>query len=38
LVPDEKFGGTKPFRTFLGFKYLGGFSDHLPILLILEAK
>ncbi len=28
---DEKFTGLKPFRTFIGFKYNGGFSDHLPV-------
>ncbi|MBN2486733.1 MAG: hypothetical protein JXB34_12235 [Bacteroidales bacterium] len=35
LVTDNKFGGTKPYRTYQGPKYLGGFSDHLPILLDL---
>lgn len=38
VVPDEKYGGDKPFRTFLGFQYLGGFSDHLPIFLRIEMK
>ncbi len=33
---DEKFGGKKPFRTFYGFSYTGGFSDHLPVLLQLN--
>lgn len=33
---DEKYGGDKPFRTYYGFTYQGGFSDHLPILLKLE--
>jgi hypothetical protein len=33
LMPDSKFGGVKPRRTYTGFKYEGGFSDHLPILL-----
>lgn len=33
VIPDDKYGGDKPFRTFLGFQYLGGFSDHLPIYL-----
>jgi hypothetical protein len=33
LMPDAKFGGVKPRRTYVGFKYEGGFSDHLPILL-----
>lgn len=33
LEADTKFGGEKPKRTYLGFKYQEGFSDHLPILL-----
>lgn len=36
LEEDEKHGGDKPFRTYNGMKYLGGFSDHLPISLDLE--
>ena len=31
LEPDEAFLGEKPFRTFAGYKYHGGFSDHLPV-------
>ncbi len=31
LEPDESFVGDKPFRTFAGFKYHGGYSDHLPV-------
>jgi len=31
LADDEKYGGKKPFRTYLGPKYLGGYSDHLPL-------
>jgi len=31
LEPDEAFVGDKPFRTYAGFKYHGGFSDHLPV-------
>jgi len=31
LVPDEKYGGVKNYRTFLGPRYVGGFSDHLPV-------
>jgi len=38
LVPDEKFGGVKTFRTYLGPKYLGGYSDHLPIKVVLQKK
>ena len=33
LEPDVKFSGVKPKRTYVGFKYREGFSDHLPILL-----
>ncbi len=31
LTPDETFGGFMPRRTFLGFRYQGGTSDHLPL-------
>lgn len=33
LEADKKYGGLKPKRTYVGFKYQEGFSDHLPILL-----
>lgn len=33
LVDDETYLGRKPFRTYLGMRYVGGFSDHLPILI-----
>jgi hypothetical protein len=36
LVPDEKYGGVKTFRTYLGPKYLGGYSDHLPVKVVLQ--
>lgn len=35
---NKKYGGQKPFRTYSGWKYLGGFSDHLPIYIDLEIK
>ena len=28
---DESFGGVKLFRTYVGPKYFGGYSDHLPV-------
>lgn len=32
LLEDEpKYGGKRPFRTYYGFKYTGGSSDHLPL-------
>ncbi len=33
LEKDERYGGIKPKRTYTGFKYNGGFSDHLPVML-----
>lgn len=33
MEEDGKYGGKKPFRTYLGPRYLGGFSDHLPLVL-----
>lgn len=38
LVDDEKNMGSKVFRTYLGTKYIGGYSDHLPVFIDLEAK
>ncbi|MBN2611491.1 MAG: endonuclease [Bacteroidales bacterium] len=31
LEADKKYLGTKPRRTYTGFSYNGGFSDHLPV-------
>ena len=31
LQEDKKYGGVKPLRTFNGFRYQRGFSDHLPL-------
>lgn len=28
---DEKYLGIKPFRTYIGPQYIGGYSDHFPI-------
>lgn len=38
LEPDEGYFGFKPKRTFAGFTYIGGFSDHLPTYLVLNFK
>ncbi|GAB6120602.1 endonuclease/exonuclease/phosphatase family protein [Dysgonomonas termitidis] len=35
---NKKYGGQKPFRTYSGFKYLGGYSDHLPVYMDLIIK
>ena len=36
LINDEKQLQKRPWRTYNGMKYWGGFSDHLPIYLDLE--
>ena len=33
---DTRFSGLKPLRTFSGPRYLGGLSDHYPIILELK--
>lgn len=35
---DQKFLGTKPFRTYSGPKYIGGYSDHFPVYIDLVRK
>ena len=31
LEEDKMYGGVKPLRTFNGYRYQRGFSDHLPL-------
>jgi predicted extracellular nuclease len=31
LEPDQTYLGKKPYRTYLGPRYHGGISDHLPV-------
>jgi len=31
LEDDNKYGGVKPRRTYTGYRYSGGYSDHLPV-------
>lgn len=33
LETDDNNVGYKPFRTYAGYRYLGGYSDHLPVFL-----
>ncbi len=37
LMKDESYPGFMPFPTFRGFRYTGGFSDHLPLILDLRS-
>jgi hypothetical protein len=36
LERDSRFTGFKPFRTFTGYRYNGGFSDHLPVYTVIK--
>jgi hypothetical protein len=38
LKRDPKYPGLRPFSTYLGYRYQGGFSDHLPVLLELKVR
>ncbi len=36
LEPDKSYSGVRPFRTYLGPLYHGGFSDHLPVKVVIR--
>ncbi len=36
LEDDARYPGKIPYRQFIGFKFNGGYSDHLPVYLDLE--
>ena len=38
LKRDPKYPGLSPLSTYRGYKYQGGFSDHLPVLLGLKVR
>lgn len=38
LEEDASFSGVKPFRTYLGPRYIGGYSDHLPVIGFIPLK
>jgi len=38
IEKDKSYGGLKPYRTWTGFQYNGGVSDHLPIILTLYIR
>jgi hypothetical protein len=33
LTKDPRYPGVTPWSTYRGYRYQGGFSDHLPVLL-----
>jgi predicted extracellular nuclease len=38
LEKDPKYPGFTPLSTYKGYRYQGGFSDHLPVLLNLKVR
>ena len=36
LERDKKYGGYQPLRTYNGYRYQHGFSDHLPLVVRLQ--
>jgi endonuclease/exonuclease/phosphatase family metal-dependent hydrolase len=36
LTKDKTWGGVRPWRTYYGHRYEGGFSDHLPLVFELR--
>ena len=36
MTYEKKYPGKKPLRTYSGPRYLGGVSDHCPIVLVLR--
>lgn len=38
LEDDQRYSGKRPYRTNLGPRYIGGFSDHLPVFFDLEVS
>lgn len=38
LEADPTYSGVKPKRTYAGPRYIGGISDHLPVLLSVKRK
>jgi len=38
LEKDPLYPGFSPFATYRGYRYHGGFSDHLPVMIDLQVK
>ena len=38
LEDDKRYGGYKPLRTYNGYRYQRGFSDHLPLVICFNFK
>lgn len=38
LTADPDYPGNKPFATYGGFRWSGGYSDHLPVLITVRRR
>ncbi len=38
FIKDKRYMGKRPFRTYNGYRYEGGFSDHLPVMLKVRSR
>lgn len=38
LVDDPSYPGQKPFATYDGFRWAGGYSDHLPVIFTITYR
>lgn len=38
LVRDPAYPGLSPYSTYRGYRYQGGFSDHLPVMIDLYSR
>lgn len=36
FMKDDRYNGMKLFRTYEGFRYQGGYADHLPVKLMIR--
>ncbi len=38
LADDRDYPGKKPFATYAGFRWAGGYSDHLPVVITVNRR
>ena len=38
LADDPDYPGKKPFPTYGGFRWSGGYSDHLPVMITVKMR
>jgi predicted extracellular nuclease len=38
LADDPDYPGKKPFATYAGFRWAGGYSDHLPVVITVSRR